>query len=296
MAQSRPQSQRRSTGDHALVRMDLVLYRSGDPLSCPRPSAKATLADVNSGDDTISSAVGGGTANELTVTHGFSDRAIRWLLVSVCAYVACSLMANVMSVRILRIGPTWAVFSIDAGTLTYPLTFTLRDMIHKVGGRTVSRIVILSAGALNVLLALGLYLAAVLPGDPNVPGPAQEFFGDVLSPVTRIVLASVVAQVVAELVDTEIYQRFVDHFGRRFQWGRVVSSNAVSIPLDSALFVVIAFGGDVPAAVAWSMIWANIAVKGATTLLSVPLIYTVPDEVLKESDPSRDVTVTDNVT
>ena len=58
-------------------------------------------------------------------------------------YVACSILANVMSVRILRIGPDWASFSIDAGTLTYPLTFTLRDLVHKVGGRHVARVVIL---------------------------------------------------------------------------------------------------------------------------------------------------------
>lgn len=236
------------------------------------------MAGVNSADP------GSGDRAPL---HSFNQRALRWLLLSVSAYVACSLMANVMSVRILRLGPTWASFSLDAGTLTYPLTFTLRDMVHKVGGRYVARVVIVAAGALNVLLALGLYLASVLPADPGVSGGAQDHFGDVLAPVTRIVLASVVAQVLAELVDTEVYQRFVDRFGHRAQWGRVVSSNAVSIPLDSALFVLIAFGGAVPFAVAWSIIWSNIAVKGATTLLSVPLIYAVPDEVLLASTPTR---------
>lgn len=216
-----------------------------------------------------------------TAEHQFSDRAMRWLLISVSAYVACSLMANVMSVRILRLGPTWASFSIDAGTLTYPLTFTLRDLVHKVGGRSVARIVVIAGGSLNALLALGLYLTSILPGDPGVISGAQDHFGDVLTPVTRIVLASVVAQVVSELVDTEIYQRFVDRFGNRAQWGRVVSSNAISIPLDSALFVLIAFGGDVPLAVAGSIIGANIVVKGATTLVTVPLIYAVPEGVVR---------------
>ncbi|MEZ5311640.1 MAG: queuosine precursor transporter [Microthrixaceae bacterium] len=209
----------------------------------------------------------------------FTRRAARWLLISVSAYVACSLMANVMSVKILRVGPDWASFSVDAGTFTYPLTFTLRDMIHKVGGKAISRIVILAAGALNVVLALGMWVTSVLPGDPAVISGAQEHFGDVLAPVTRIVLASVVAQVLAELADTEVYQRFVDRFGHRIQWGRVVTSNAVSIPLDSILFVVIAFGGQIPLTVAVSIIWANIAVKGLTTLVSVPLIYLVPEEV-----------------
>lgn len=212
--------------------------------------------------------------------HVFTARSMRWLLVCVAAYTAFSLMANVMSVRILRLGPTWASFSIDAGTLTYPLTFTLRDLVHKVGGRSVARVVVITGGVLNALLAVGLYVASVLPGDPGVLGAAQSHFGDVLAPVTRIVLASVVAQVVSELVDTEVYQRFVDRFGHRIQWGRVVSSNAVSIPLDSIIFVAIAFGGDIPVAVAVSIVWANVVVKGATTLVTVPLIYVVPEGVL----------------
>ena len=87
--------------------------------------------------------------------------ALTWLLVAASAYVACSLMANVMSVRILRLGPDWASFSIDAGTLTYPLTFTLRDLVHKIGGRWAARVVILSGAAFNIVLAVGLWAAAV---------------------------------------------------------------------------------------------------------------------------------------
>jgi len=208
-------------------------------------------------------------------------RALTWLLIAAAGYVACSLMANVMSVRILRIGPDWASFSIDAGTLTYPLTFTLRDLVHKVGGRWAARVIILSAAAFNIVLALGLYLAAILPADSEVPGPAQEWFGPVLNPVTRIVLASVIAQVIAELADTEVYHRFVMRFGHRMQWGRVLTSNAIAIPIDSIVFVLIAFGGTLPWSVAVSIIWANIVVKGLATIVSIPLIYAVPEDLTR---------------
>jgi queuosine precursor transporter len=208
-------------------------------------------------------------------------RALTWLLVAAAGYVACSLMANVMSVRILRLGPDWASFSIDAGTLTYPLTFTLRDLVHKIGGRWAARVVILSAAALNIVLALGLWLAALLPADAAVTTPAQEWFGPVLNPVTRIVAASVIAQVIAELADTEVYHRFVLRFGHRAQWGRVLTSNVIAIPIDSVLFVAIAFGGDIPFSVAVSIVWANIAVKGLATIVSVPLIYAVPEDLTR---------------
>ena len=88
-----------------------------------------------------------------------------------------------------------------------------------------------------------------------------------------------VAQVIAELLDTEVYHRFVQRFGHRWQWGRVLASNAVSIPVDSVVFVAIAFGGVVPLGVAISIVWANVVVKGLSSVLTVPLIYAVPEDV-----------------
>jgi len=67
----------------------------------------------------------------------------------------------------------------------------------------------------------------------------------------------------------------------------VVLSNAVSIPIDSVLFSVIAF--SVPSEVLRSIIWANIIVKGITSLLTWPLIYTVkdPPSFTDDSDGQR---------
>lgn len=198
-------------------------------------------------------------------------RRMTWLICLVCAYSAASLIANIMSIRAVSV-LGWAV---DAGTLTYPLTFTLRDMIHKVAGRGAARTAIVVTVGLNIAMALALWAAAVLPADMTVG--AQTEFGDVLITTWRIVAASVIAQLVAELADTEIYQRFVNRFGHRVQFGRVLASNAVSVPLDSVLFSVIAFGGVFPRSVVIEIIIANIVIKGVSSLLTAPMIYLVPD-------------------
>ncbi|MFN8052362.1 MAG: queuosine precursor transporter [Acidimicrobiales bacterium] len=198
-------------------------------------------------------------------------RRMNWLIVTVSVYVAASLIANIMSIRAVSI-LGWAV---DAGTLTYPLTFTLRDMIHKVGGRQAARMAIVATAALNVAMALALWAAAALPADMSV-GP-QKQFGDVLLTTWRIVAASVIAQMLAEFADTEVYQRFVNRFGHTVQFGRVLASNAVSVPLDSVLFSVIAFGGVFPRSVVIEIIVANIVIKGISSLVTAPMIYLVPD-------------------
>lgn len=191
------------------------------------------------------------------------------LLVAVGAYIAMSLMANVMSVRIVLLGP-WAI---DAGTLTYPLTFTLRDVVHKAGGRSAARVTIVTGAVLNLVMVIAFWVTARLPPDLSV-GP-QTGFGELLVPVARIVVASIVAQVIAELIDTEIYHLVVQRLGSRYQWARVVLSNAVSIPTDSVLFALVAFAGRVDPGTLVQIMWTNVLLKTLTTAFTWPLIYAV---------------------
>jgi hypothetical protein len=194
------------------------------------------------------------------------------LVVVSSLYVAAQLLSNVTSLRILMI----AGFSMDAGTLIYPFTFTLRDLVHKTGGIKVARAVVITAAAANLFMAALYWLVARLPPDMSV-GP-QLAFGQVLSPVWRLVFASIVAQVVSELVDGEVYQLWVNKLGHKLQWMRVLTSNSVSVPLDSALFCGLAFLGRMPFLVVVSIFWANVIVKGITTLVSLPWIYFVKEK------------------
>ncbi|MEM6284867.1 MAG: queuosine precursor transporter, partial [Chloroflexota bacterium] len=182
------------------------------------------------------------------------------VIVSVC-YVAAQILADITSIRILFI----AGFSVDGGTLIYPFTFTLRDMVHKVAGIAIARTLIFLAAAINLLMAALFWIVSALPADMEVG--AQTEFGAVLAPVFRIVLASITAEIIAELIDTEVYRAWVNRMGQRYQWGRVLVSNAVSVPIDSAIFVAIAFVGVVPAGVAFSIFLANVLVKGLVTVL-----------------------------
>lgn len=195
---------------------------------------------------------------------------ISTILVSV-AYVAAQMLADVASLRIVM----FAGMSIDAGTLVYPLTFTLRDMVHKVAGVKVTRVLILAAAGINIVMAGLFWLVSIMKPDMSVGLQAE--FGMVLAPVWRITLASIVAEVFAELVDTEAYQFWVTKVTKRYQWMRVLISNAFSIPIDSLIFVWIAFGGVLPKEVIWAIFVSNVIVKGVTTLISLPGIYLVKE-------------------
>lgn len=204
-----------------------------------------------------------------------SDRTLRTIVIVSVLYVSAQIFADITSLRILLL----AGFSIDGGTLIYPFTFTLRDMVHKIAGATIARTLIFLAAGVNLLMAGLFWLVSILP--PDLELGEQAAFGLVLAPVFRIVLASIVAEVISELIDTEMYSLWVKRFKEKYQWGRVLISNAVSVPIDSAIFVLIAFVGDVPAEIAFSIFLANLIVKGAVTLISIPGIYAVKDRHLE---------------
>lgn len=197
-------------------------------------------------------------------------------VVVIAAYIAAQMLSDVASVKIGTLTlPALGSLAVDMGTFIYPITFTLRDVVHKLLGRQAARTLVVTAGAINLLMAGYLVWAAEFPSDASWGLGAE--FAAVLAPVWRITLASIAAEVVSELLDTELYHLFVTRITRRYQWARVLVSNSISVPVDNVIFAVGAFGGLLPWATVWGIFVVNLLVKYAVTLVSLPLIYVVPE-------------------
>jgi len=204
----------------------------------------------------------------------------RVAVIAVGTYVGAQVVADVSSVKI------GTVFgrAVDMGTFVYPITFTLRDVAHKALGRRAARTLVVTAAVVNLAMAGYLQWVARFPADESYPFEAE--FRSILGPLWRIVIASIIAEVVSELVDTEVYHWFVRRVTARHQWARVAVSNAVSIPIDNVLFAVLAFGSlpfladddlTLPWAAVWDIFVVNLTVKAAVSALSLPLVYLSPD-------------------
>jgi len=192
-------------------------------------------------------------------------------VIVVALYIGAQMLADIAS---LKIGVV-AGLSVDMGTFVYPFTFTLRDVVHKSLGKRNTRVLIITAGLINLVMAAYLLWSALVPSDPEW-GLGAEFRA-VLSPVWRIVIASIYAEVISELIDTEMYHWFVTKVTVRHQWARVLVSNSVSVPVDNLLFSIGAFGWVLPGSVVAQIFLSNLLVKYAVTLVSMPLIYITPD-------------------
>lgn len=150
-------------------------------------------------------------------------------------YVSAVLVANYTAIWFVPL-PIFGLVAV--GTLIFGATFTARDYVHKLGRLRVYIMILTAAMA-----AAGL----------SVVGAVSW----------RIILASVIAIILAETADTEIYQRLI----KRHWLIRVSGSNAISIPLDSLLFNFVAFAGFFAWPMLVAIVFGEIVVKFSTGLL-----------------------------
>lgn len=193
------------------------------------------------------------------------------MIITAVAYTAVQLISNICSLQIVN----FLGYALDAGTFIYPFAFTLRDISQKILGKTGVKILIFASTALSFTASAVFWLVSKIPVDVNAGGSSA--WAMVLTPVWRITVASTLAGVISELVDTEIYSFWTEKVTRKHQWLRVLVSNLFSVPLDSLIFSFGAFFGTMPVASVWEIFAGNIAVKMIVTLISIPMIYTVKD-------------------
>lgn len=177
------------------------------------------------------------------------------LYAAALVFVGATVLANFTLDSFLPFGD---FFLVNVGTLFFGITFTQRDRLHRFGRPVVYRVIALAAVA-NVLAAWSV-------GTP-----------------WRYVAVSFLVILVAEAADTEVYHRLL----HRRWFARVAGSNAVSAPLDTVLFTVLAFAGAPFASAGWmtQVIVTDVLVKYGASLLAAITVLSNPAWVPKAPDP-----------
>jgi uncharacterized integral membrane protein (TIGR00697 family) len=197
-------------------------------------------------------------------------------------YLFFSLAGNIAATKVTYFGG----LVMDAGFI-YSLTFTWRDLIHKQLGQKAAITTIWLSGAINLLAALYFQLVVMMPAQTDwASAGGQTAWEFLFSLQMRIVLASILTALVAELIDTKVYQLWTKSGRERWpQWTRVFASNSISIPVDSLMFPIIAFAGVLGIEALQQMVWTNIIVKALVTVLVFWTIYLVPEKPIYEERP-----------
>jgi hypothetical protein len=162
----------------------------------------------------------------------------RFLWFLVLSYCMVMVLANWFDVRLIRI------FSLitDAGTLIFPLTYLLSDLITEVYGYQQARRAIWCGFLFNIIFILYAQIIIHLPS-PDYAVISNQKFDELLSMNIRIVIASAISYLCAEPLNSFIMAKLKIHFSGHKLALRFVSSTFAASAVDSTLFGVIAFYG-----------------------------------------------------
>lgn len=129
----------------------------------------------------------------------------------------------------------------DAGTLIFPLTFLLSDLITEVYGYKFARQAIWCGFLFNALFLI--YGQIVI----HMPSPSYQtnntLFDTLLAINARIIIASAISYLIAEPMNSLVIAKLKIKLSGRYMGSRFLFSTMVASGLDSFIFGVIAFYG-----------------------------------------------------
>ncbi len=150
-------------------------------------------------------------------------------------FVTAIVLANLLGTKIADFG----IFIASVGIFMYPITFLITDIIVDVFGREKIKGFILAGFVANVMIFIMVALSVWLP--PAGRYPNNDQFLTVFNPSMRIITASLVAFLMAQLHDIFALEFWKKKTRGRFLWFRNNASTVVSQFIDTTVFMFIAF-------------------------------------------------------
>lgn len=175
------------------------------------------------------------------MTSPSSPRAISPLLIVISGmFCTVLVLCAVISGKIINIGGLY----MPGGTVLFPIVFIFNDILTETYGYALSRRIIWTGLASQMMAAATYWLVGVLPAAPF--WTSQQAYDEILGVAPRVALAGLVAYACGEFANSMVLSKmkFLQHGERGLKQGwRFVFSTIVGEAVDSAVFMILAFAG-----------------------------------------------------
>ncbi len=159
-----------------------------------------------------------------------------------------------------------------AGVLAFPVTFIVTDVMNEYFGKAGIRFVTY-VGLAMVVFAFGLLqLALATPTAPISPVP-DEAFAAVFGTTTRVIVGSLTAYVIGQLVDIALFHRLRQLTDGRHLWLRATGSTLGSQFIDTFVVLTVAFAGKLALGEIVAITLFNYGYKVVIAVAITPLVY-----------------------
>ncbi len=192
-------------------------------------------------------------------------------------FVVMLLVTNIVTIKYCALGP----FTLTAGAFTYPFTFLFLDLITEIFGKYYAKIVVWIGLGANIFL-LGIIIFIIhLPIHAQSP-ISQIAFEQFFSFMPNLVISSIVAYIIAQLLDIYLFCTIKKYTGKKYLWFRNNISTFLSQVVDTLLFGFLAWiffpsiglgGFPIAHNMWWNITLNELSCKVIFTVFSTPLLY-----------------------
>ncbi|MDQ0770691.1 putative integral membrane protein (TIGR00697 family) [Pseudarthrobacter defluvii] len=167
----------------------------------------------------------------------FADIGSPYFGIMLAAMSVVLILSNIGASKGVAFGPIVT----DGGFFLFPLAYILGDVISEVYGFKVARKAIFTTFALSVFASLCYWVVIALPGFDDEYGTAkQSALEGALGPVPQIVLASLLAFLAGQTINSWILVRMKARTGEKSLWARLMGSSGAGEFVDTLIFCSIA--------------------------------------------------------
>lgn len=205
-------------------------------------------------------------------------RNYRWFPLVTAIFVTTLIISNIIAVKLVQIGG----LNLPAAVVLFPIAYIFGDILTEVYGYAAARRVIWTGFLCNLIAVAAIWLGGVLPAAPfwsagsfQTPEAAQQAYAAILGFTPRLLLASFIAYLVGEFLNSFVLAKLKLTTQGRFLWLRTIGSTIIGEGADSAIFITVAFWGILPPEILGSSIVAQWLFKVAYEAAATPLTYLV---------------------
>lgn len=206
-------------------------------------------------------------------------RETRLLLILASILVSSAIVAEVVAVKLFQVPfygfLGWSkMFTLTCGSLVWPLVFLTTDTINEFYGRRAVRFVTWLTMAMITWTFIITTVSIQIPAVSFSP-VGDDAFGQVFGQSAWIIVGSMAAFLVSQLVDVTVFHAVRRALGGRHIWARATGSTLVSQLIDSFVVIWIAFWlpGKVDAATALDISISGFTYKVGLAIALTPMIY-----------------------
>ena len=202
------------------------------------------------------------------------DEAKFIFLILASIFVAALVTTNLIANKFVTVDLGFKTFVISAGILPYPITFLVTDLLSEIYGRKRTNQVVIAGFLVSVFVLFILWLGSVFPAIADSP-VSDAVYNQVFSNTGRIIAASMLAYLTAQLVDVRLFHFWKNLTKGKHLWLRNNASTILSQLVDTTLVIAVVFWAQVPYSQMGSMIMDGWMFKACVALLDTVLIYGV---------------------